>query len=249
MTFKKFDGCAFLGDSLYGNSVTAEELIKQMDASGVEKAVVRPFKPCDYNYDRANRALAETVGKSGGRLTGFGRVNPLEATAAEQVDALAGYGLKGLHLHPWEDNFIISDPKVYPVIEACAKHHFPVYVSAGYMCVSEPFQVWELAMKYPEVTFIATHGGQLDISGLSFDDAVRASSLARNLKFDLSGVYRRDFIELLIRTAGEDSVIFGSCYPYMDMDLEIARIEAAEIPDSHKEQVFCANLERMLALK
>lgn len=247
MKFKKFDGCAFLGDSLYGNSVTAEELLQRMDASGVEKAVVRPFKPCDYNYDKANRKLAETVSQSGGRLVGFGRVNPLEATAAQQVDALVGYGLQGLHLHPWEDNYIICDPKVYPTIEACEKHNIPVYVSAGYMTVSEPLQVWELADKFPNVCFIATHGGQLDISGLSFDDAVKASTLARNIKFDLSGVYRRDFIEILIRTAGEDSVIFGSCYPYMDIDLEIARIEAAEIPDSHKEQLFCTNLERILA--
>lgn len=247
MTFRKFDACAFLGESLYGNSVTPEQLLSQMDEENVEKAIVRPMKPCDYNYDNANRKLAEVVKAYPDRFVGFGRVNPLEKTAPQQVDALVSYGLKGLHLHPWEDNFIISSPVVYDTIAACEKHKLPVYVSTGYMCVSEPLQLWELAKKFPNTTFIATHGGQLDISGLSFDDAVRASKDARNIKFDLSGVYRRDFIELLINTAGADSVVFGSCYPYMDVYLEIARIEAAEIPDSHKEQLFCKNIESILA--
>ncbi|MGI5966516.1 amidohydrolase family protein [Anaerotruncus rubiinfantis] len=243
----KFDACAFVGDSLYGNSVSPEELLAQMKQNGVERAVVRPFKPCDYNYDRANRYISE-VQKAHPELIGFGRVNPLEKSAPQQVDALVSYGLRGLHLHPWEDNFIISDPKVYPAVEACGRHGLPVYVSTGYPCVSEPLQLWELAMKFPQVTFIATHGGQLDISGLSFDDAVYAAKSAKNLKFDLSGVYRRDFIELLIASAGEENVVFGSCAPYMDISLEIARVEAAQIPQMQKDKIFSENIRALLAM-
>ena len=248
MNCKKIDVCAFLGESLYGNSVTEAQLLELMDRHGVDRAVVRPFKPCDYCYDSANRRLGETVARHAGRLTGFGRVNPLEKTAPDQVAALRGYGLCGVHLHPWEDNFPINDPRVYPTIEACRAEKLPVYVSTGYPNVSEPLQLWELARKYPDVTFVATHGGQLDISGLSFDDAVRAATTCKNIKFDLSGVYRRDFIELLIQSAGEDNVLFGSCYPYMDVGLEIARIDAAEIPDSAKERLFFRNAEALLGL-
>ena len=123
----------------------------------------------------------------------------------------------------------------------------PVYVSTGYPNVSEPLQLRELALRYPGVTFLATHGGQLDISGLSFDDAVQTAASCPNVKFDLSGVYRRDFIELLIQSAGPENVLFASCYPYMDFSLEIARIAAAEIPDSDKERLFFRNAEALLA--
>ena len=246
MNCKKIDACVFLGDSLYGNSVSLAQLLEKLEQHGIERAIVRPFKPCDYCYDAANRRLGETVAQSGGRLIGYGRVNPLEKTAPEQVRALRGYGLCGVHLHPWEDNFPINDPKVDPTIEACRAEHLPVYVSTGYPNVSEPLQLRELALRFPDVTFIATHGGQLDISGLSFDDAVQTASSCKNVKFDLSGVYRRDFIELLIQSAGSDNVLFGSCYPYMDFGLEIARIAAAEIPDSSKEQLFFRNAEALL---
>jgi predicted TIM-barrel fold metal-dependent hydrolase len=240
------DACVFLGDSLYGNSLMPQELIEKMDHFGIDKAVVRPFKPSDYNYDRANKYIAQ-VQKDYPRLIGFGRVNPLEKTAPEQVRAIRSYGLVGLHLHPWEDNFGINDPKVYPAIGAAREQKLPVYVSAGYPNVSEPLQLWELADLYPDVTFIATHSSQLDMSGLSFDDALESAKRAKNIYFDLSGVYRRDFIELLINTAGQDHVLFGSCVPYMDFSLEIGRIRAAQIAEELKDRLFHVNVEKLLA--
>lgn len=245
MTFRMIDACCFLGESLYGNSVTTEELLAKMDKYGIEKAVVRPFKPCDYIYDKANKAIGEEAAEND-RLIAFGRVNPLEKTAPEQVAKFKEYGLSGLHLHPWEDNFQICDPRVDATVAVCEELGIPVYVSTGYPSVSEAFQLLELALRFPAVTFIATHAGQLDISGLSFDDVIFMTKKAPNIMYDLSGVYRRDFIENLIRTAGQDHVVFGSCEPYMDHGLEIARIEAAEIPDEWKEQVFAANIEALL---
>lgn len=241
----KFDACAFVGDSLYCNSVTAEQLNASMHKFGIEKAIIRPFKPCDYNYDKANRYIAEIQEKYD-NIIGFGRVNPLEKTAPEQVAAIVSYGLRGIHLHPWEDNFIISGSKVDSTIKVCEENNLIVYVSTGYPNVSEPLQLWELAMRFPKVTFAATHGAQLDISGLSFDDALYMADHAKNVYFDLSGVYRRDFIEKLIRVAGESRVIFGSCSPYMDPGLEIARIESAQIPEEQKSKIFYDNINALL---
>lgn len=241
----KIDACAFLGDSIYGNSVNVETLLKNLEKNNVDGAIVRPFKPCDYNYDKANQMIAK-VQETYKNIYGFGRGNPLEKTAPEQVKKACDYGLLGIHLHPWEDNFMINSPVVYDTIKACEECNFPVYISSGYPCVSEPLQVWELAMKFPNVTFIATHGGQLDMSGLSFDDALVAAEQAKNLKFDLSGVYRRDFIELLVNTAGEDNVLFGSCAPYMDLLFEIQRIESAQIPEYQKEKIFGENIKSFI---
>lgn len=239
------DACVFLGDSLYGNSITPEELLSQMDEHKIDKAIVRPFKPSDYQYDKANRYIAEVQLKND-RIIGFGRVNPLEKTAPGQIHAAKGYGLKGIHLHPWEDNFEINSPKVYNTISAACEENMPIYVSTGYPCVSEPLQLWEIADKFPDATFIATHGGQLDMSGLSFDDALLVAQKAKNIKFDLSGVYRRDFIDLLIKSAGEENVLFGSCHPYMSFSLEIDRIACAQISNEQKERLFYKNTMHLI---
>lgn len=243
----KIDACVFVGNSLYSNSVSLEEILRQMDKNGVDKAVIRPNKPEDYCYRRANEITAE-IRLRYPRLIGFGRINPLEKSARDQLLEIRDMGLHGVHIHPWEDNFAVNSPRFRDFFCAAGELGLPVYVSAGYPRVSEPLQMYECARTYPNVTFIATHGAQLDMSGMSFDDAT-LSARARNLYFDLSGIYRRDFIEKLIAAAGAERIVFGSCSPYMDMGFEIERINAAQIPEEQKRMIFGQNLLRIIEEK
>jgi hypothetical protein len=239
------DANIFVGESLLRNSVSATDLDSMMRQNHLDKAVVRPLKPVDHDYDRANQMVARLQEKDH-RIIGFGRVNPWEITASEQIfRAIREYGLKGIHLHPWEENFSINAPLVDDVMDAIAELNVPVYINAGYPIVSEPLQILELMERYPQVTAITTHACQLDISGLSFDDALIVAE-AKNIKFDISGVYRRDFIELLINKAGVNNVLFGSCTPYMDISLEIERIKAVQVAEAIKEKIFYKNIEELV---
>ena len=239
------DANIFIGESLLKNSVSVADLNVMMQQNHLDKVVVRPLKPVDHDYDRANQLVAR-LQETDARVAAFGRVNPWESKAPEQVrKAIRQYGLKGIHLHPWEENFSINSNVVYDVMDAIAELSVPVYINAGYPIVSEPLQILDLMQLYPQVTAITTHGCQLDISGLSFDDALIVAE-ARNIKFDISGVYRRDFIELLINKTGEDNVLFGSCAPYMDIELEIERIKAVQIADEIKEKIFYKNIMELL---
>ena len=239
------DANIFIGESLLKNSVSVADLNVMMQQNHLDKVVVRPLKPVDHDYDRANQLVAR-LQETDARVAALGRVNPWESKAPEQVrKAIRQYGLKGIHLHPWEENFSINSNVVYDVMDAIAELNVPVYINAGYPIVSEPLQILELMQLYPQVTAITTHACQLDISGLSFDDALIVAE-ARNIKFDISGVYRRDFIELLINKTGEDNVLFGSCAPYMDIELEIERIKAVQIADEIKEKIFYKNIMELL---
>jgi len=242
----KVDACVFAGPSLRRNSQSLEQAAAVMERLGIAMSVVRPFVPPDYDFDRANRDLAAAIADDP-RFTGFGRVNPWETTAAQQVLRAASCGLKGIHLHPYEENYRIHSEMVWEVVEAARSCGFPVYVSTGYPNVSEPLQLLELAVRFPDVVFIATHAAQLDISGGSFDDALIVAAEAPNVMYDLSGVYRRDFIEKLIRAAGVGKVVYGSCSPYMDCSLEIRRIEGQQIPQEQKDAIFGENIMRLLS--
>jgi predicted TIM-barrel fold metal-dependent hydrolase len=239
------DANVFIGESLYENSLSPENLLEMMRVNGVERAVVRPLKPPDFDFDRANRWIAETQSKYP-NLIGFGRVNALIRQAPEQaLRAVVDYGLRGIHLHPWEENYQISSEKVDRVVEAL-EGRVPVYVSAGYPVVSHPLQIQDLAGRHPDTSFIVTHGGQQDISGMSFDDALIVARENPNVSFDVSGVYRRDFIELLVEQAGEHRIVFGSCAPYMDMAFEITRIRATHLGEEVKSKTFRENILRIL---
>lgn len=243
------DANIFLGESLYRNSLTEPRLHTLMHQYGVDKVVVRPLKPSDHDFAKANQHIAE-VQQAHTDIIGFGRVNPWERNAPRDVEiAITDLGLKGIHLHPWEENIMINSPVVYDVLDVAADLLIPVYISVGYPIVSEPLQVLEIADRYPTIPFICTHGANLDISGLSFDDALILAEDTTNVHFDISGVYRRDFIELLVEKAGANRILFGSNAPYMDIGLEIERVNAAEIDKTVKEKIFYRNILQVLSDK
>jgi len=239
------DANVFIGESLYENPLSPAELSRQMDKLKVDGAVVRPLKPVDMDLDKANQWI-RGIQKDFPRLTAFGRINPLVPAAEEQtILAIEEYNLKGIHLHPWEENFQINSPKVDAVV-AAARGKVPFYISSGFPAVSHPLQVQDLVSRHPDTLFLVSHGAQQDISGMSFEDALILAEEQENVVFDVSGVYRRDFIELLYNKAGEDRLVFGSCTPYMDMSLEINRISATHLPESVKEKIFSGNIQRIL---
>lgn len=239
------DAHVYIGESLYENDLAAKDLLREMDRLGVASAVVRPLKPPDSDLDRANALLAQCVADEP-RLLGFARVNPLLRDAPRHARrAVEEYRLRGLHLHPWEENCPINCAKVDRVVDALGDR-VPVYVSTGFPVVSHPLQLQELAERHPGTLFIAAHGGQQDNSGMSFDDSLLVARETPNVLFDVAGVYRRDFIECLVQQAGAERVLFGSCAPYMDMALEIARIRATHLPEETKAAIFGGNIARIL---
>ena len=62
-----------------------------------------------------------------------------------------------------------------------------VIVEAGYPWVSQIFQIADLANRYPEVKFIATNAGQLDLSGDSMSNVSWVMDNSENIYLGTSG--------------------------------------------------------------
>ncbi len=243
------DSLTFLGESIFGRRASAADLLALMDEAGIDRAVVCPMKPRGYHLAAANDAVAEAVRTHAGRLTGFARADPHlgDEACAELERALGELGLRGLFLHPWEETFRVSAPLVDPLLETARQHHLPVIVASGYPWVSEGLQVGELARRFPDVTFVATNGGQINISGLGQMDAELALAANENLVLQTAGVYREDFIEGVVARLGAERVLFASGFPFMDPRLEILRVRwAPNLDDGAREQILGGNAARLL---
>src|SRR5207253_10955122 len=135
---------------LFGYGQTADELLARMDQSGVERAVVCPVKPRGYHLGTANDTVAEAAGRQP-RFVGLARVDPNlgDEALAELERGLLGLGLRGLFLHPWEENFRVNSAGVDPLLARCASLGAPVVIATGYPWVSEAAQVGDLARRFP----------------------------------------------------------------------------------------------------
>lgn len=243
------DAHAHLGHSLFGQRLTAVDLIRSMDASGVARAVVSPLKPMAYHYGPENDRIAAAITAHPDKLVGFARVDPWQGEAAvDEAQRAFDLGLAGLFLHPFEEQFAANDDLVFPLMALLEARGLPLLLAGGYPGFSHPAQIGDLARQFPRVTIIATHGGQLNISGLLLADAGRMLRANSNVLMETSGIYREDFIEDTVRELGAERVVFGSNAPYMDQEFEALRVRLAHCTDQEKALMGRINLERLLNL-
>lgn len=245
------DGLTFLGESLFGYRATAAELLARMDEAGIGRAVICPVRPRGYHLGPANEHVADAVREHADRLVGFARVDPNlgDDAVREAYSALGQLGLSGLFLHPWEETYRVSAPLVDPVVEVARQRHVPVIVAAGYPWLSEGLQLGELARRFPDVTLIATNGGQINISGLGQTDVELALADNANLLVQTAGVYREDFLEGVAARFGPERLVFASGFPLMDPRLELRRVQWANFDEAAKAAILGGNLERLLAAR
>jgi uncharacterized protein len=240
---------AHIGRSLFGHEQTVDDLLQAMDENGIAQAVLSPLKPVDYHLGPENDRIWQAVAAHPDRFVGFARVDPWQGEAAvAEVQRACDLGLVGLFLHPFEEQFAANDEQVFPLMEFLRERNLPLLLAGGYPGFSHPSQIGDLARQFQDVAIIATHGGQLNISGLLLADAGRMLRANPNVVMETSGIYREDFIEDTVQELGAERVVFGSNAPYMDLGFETLRVRLAHLSDAEKELVGNGNPRRILRL-
>lgn len=243
-----FDAHVRIGQSIYGYALTTTDLLRQMDELAIGRAVLCPVRTIMGHRRAANDDVAHAVGSNPDRFVGFARVDPWsgEEAVTELERAITQLGLRGVLLDAWEDHFVISSSTVDPIVSAAGGLHIPVLIAGGYPQFSHPSQIAALAARHPEVQFIATHGGQLNISGLLLSDARAMLQANPNVAIETSGVYRLDYIEDTVAEFGPKRVFFGSGAPVFDARLEVLRVRMAHLSDDVKHAIGFGNLTELL---
>ncbi len=240
------DALAFVGPSLFGGGQETAAIRRGMEANGIDVTVVVPARPPGYHLRPANERVAEAQSAGEGSLVGLARVDPNQPDAVEQVsDALDVLGLRGLFLHPAEENFRINDPRVPPLLAVCVARGKPVVVAAGYPWLSEALQIASLANRFPTLDVVMTNGGQFNISGLGLFDAELALSSAPNLAIQTTGVYRQDFIERIVPAIGAARVMFAGGSPQFEPAYEILRVRKAHLPEGDRDMLLGGTANRV----
>ena len=240
----------YVGDSMLGQHSTEEELLENMEKNNIGVSVVCPVKTVDPYFEKQNSYVADLQKKHAGKLYGFCRIDPNLGKDSENIllSAIKDLKLKGLLLHPWEETFAINDKRVFPFMEICETYELPVLVETGYPWLSHCFQVANLAEKFPKIKFIMSHGGQFDSSGYALTDVDYVMDHYDNLYIETSGDFSDEGIENIPVRLGNDRVIFGSHFPWLNTELEIYRIRRASLSEEAREAIYHKNAEILLKL-
>lgn len=200
-----------------------DELVRAMDASAVDMAVLHPIEPAIEGIGAADTQwVVEQAKRFPDRLVPFASVNPVEADASKRLlHAVERLGCRGLKLHPPVQGFSLDDPRVDEIIGVAESLTIPILVHTGPIFVREArlrsdvsrFDDW--ALRHPGVTIVLAHGDPLG-------DAAVLAGKHPNVYIDTAVVMPR-LAQLLpgllentvqwISTGGEDGagkIVFGS---------------------------------------
>ncbi len=232
-----------IGKHKFKKEIKAEELLKEMDAAGIDIAVIH----CYPEYID-NQSVEEAVKKYPDRFIGLYTVNPWNAdAAAEFEDAVKNRGFKGLYMHPLRHGYMLCEHQVfYPLLDVCKKYAVPAMIYGAAEVFSAPIFFDAIAADYPEVNII------MERMGLQYDNAsaVQIGKKYPNVYIETSS--SMDFnTHRAIKTCGIDKVLLGTGTPdagYYPLEL-LKVVNAAKNYEGGKEKILYENSARLFHLK
>ena len=201
------DAHVHLGVDRDGHKLSAADLIADMDANGIDRAVAFPADEPGSGGDfrDANRRVIDAAAEHPDRIIPFCRVDPAVGAEAALAEA-ASAGARGLKLHPVAQRFAPEGEECVAAVRAATDLGWPVLFHAGFGARPLGPAFAALLEQVPDARLILAHGGRGDHRALA---AIAAGY--PDVLFDTSIAALPDLAGL-----APERIVFGSDRPYGD---------------------------------
>jgi predicted TIM-barrel fold metal-dependent hydrolase len=234
--FHIFDTHTHLGEARHsGRCYGVDDLLHDMDAHGVDQAVVIPF-PVVEDHRRQHDLIGAAVRAHPGRLTGAASIYPFIPTIDfrdEVRRCRETYGFRALKLQPQYHGLNPASRSSDFFFEAALENQMVVICHTG---AGLPFAAPSLCMmparKFPELTIVLAHSG----GGLFVHEAIVAATFCPNIVLEMSSLMPHHALEVLAHVPSTRLMI-GSDLPE-SIETEIGKILTLDIPDQDKRNIL-----------
>ena len=244
-----------------GMNFSLSGLQKELDQNSVETAIAITS---DWNaVTPGEYSLLIKQCQEEPRLRAVCSINPnyTSSKCQKMVEQALKGPVVGIKIFPGYHSVYPSDPRYFPFYKLAAKYNKPVIIHSGdtfgsnYLVkYAHPLAIDEIAVKFPETTFIIAHLGNPWIR-----DAAELVYKNENVYADISAfcighAQKHDFrriqedIQWALSYSGRpDKFLYGSDWPLTPMKEYIAVIKKV-VPKRFHKQVFYENAKRIFRL-
>ncbi|MBX5451184.1 amidohydrolase family protein [Thermogemmatispora sp.] len=250
--------------TLYANPrarlATAEDLIAEMDASGVDASVAFSFGWTDPGLiEEGNSYILDAMRRYPGRIYGMAVALPTAGRrAVQELERCAQAGMIGLgELMPHGQGYRLSDTHLLaPLIEVvrhynllvlshCSEPVGHLYPGKGDVSLAD---IVAFLTAFPDVRFIAAHWG----GGLPFYTLMPEVQQACSLVwYDTAAtvfLYRSAIFPTVVRLVGADRILFASDYGLLRQQRVIEHIRQAGLSTDELSKILGENARLLLGL-
>lgn len=238
---KIIDSLSFIGQGRY-KSQSVEELLRNMDQNGVEKALIAPVDEYVVAFnDEGNKMVRAACADHPDRLMGYAVANPwFGEKAVASLRRALDHGLKAVYFDSSIQGFAINDHIVDGLMEVCREYDVPAYFHTGTPSFALPFNLHYLAIRYPEVRFLLGHFGANDYVSDTMPSLYNRDNIWVETSLALTPAMTRFMREV------PDRVIFGSCSPRSDISYELGKLRYGNPEPEALEKAVFKNIEQVL---
>ena len=230
----------FKGDDSFFKSPELSELLDDMDANGVERAILMTnVAPRGRPGPSSSSRRAPTGSRSrSAASTCCGRCRRCARSSRSCGTTRSSYATVGPSF--WGDGMYPPTDAVYfPLYTKCCELDLPLCMNTGIPGpplpaeAQNPIHLDRVCIRFPELKLCMIHGADP-----WWDTAIRLMLKYKNLRLMTSAWSPKRLPESLLhymRTRGKDRIMFASDYPVLSMERCLGEVAALDLPDEVRD--------------
>lgn len=228
--------------------------LAHLDAEGIDAAVLINYvSPQVMGYTPESNDLVAGYARGQPRLAALGGLHPdVTPDVRAEAERLVALGVRGFKVHPAHQLLYPHDARLAPLYQVAARHRLPVTVHTGTSVFpgaksrfTDPIHVDDVAVDFPDVTFLLAHAGR----PLWYETAFFLARRHDNVLLELSGIPPAKLLDVLPRLREIDhKLVWGSDWPSMGVRSLRGNVEsflALPFSDAAKGRILWENGARV----